>query len=57
MDTNELSEYVRKLNEQQAVIREQRRKVALEKIRLLRLENKYKEQQDSNDRSHIHHGI
>lgn len=44
MNSNELREYVKRLNEQEAVIREQRRQLALEKIRELRLRNKYKEQ-------------
>lgn len=54
MNTNELREYVKKLNEQEAVIIEQRRQRALEKIRELRCRNKYKEQGEHHARSRIH---
>ena len=41
MNSNELREYVRKLNEQEAVQIELRRQKALKKIRELRDRNKY----------------
>lgn len=44
MNSTELGEYVRKLNEQEAVIKEQRRQLALNRIKELRRE--LREQQE-----------
>lgn len=47
MNSNELREYVKRLNEQEAVIIEQRRQAALKKIKEMRQRNKYtKEEHD-----------
>lgn len=51
MNSNELREHIRRLNEQQAQIIEQRRQRALKKIRELRQRNKYKEQGETNGQS------
>lgn len=47
MNSNELKEYVRELNKQEAAQTELRRQAALKKIRELRQRNKYKEQEGS----------
>lgn len=49
MNSNELREYVRRLNEQEAVQIELRRQQALKKIQKLRQELKYKRQEEKLD--------
>jgi hypothetical protein len=46
MNSNELREHIRRLNEQEAVETEQRRQRALKKIQEIRDRNKYKEQEE-----------
>jgi dynactin complex subunit len=49
MNSNELREYVRKLNQQEQVQIELRRQAALKKIQALRKEIKYKRQKEQQD--------
>lgn len=52
MNSNELREYVKKLNEQEQVQIELRRQQALKKIQQLRQKNKYLKEKKLNTKDH-----